>query len=58
MCMSDIYICRSKATPAKTHLAGRSFVFRLNVQMYVGPKKKGFKISCKDDFQYKKSACL
>ena len=27
------YICRSRATPAKTHLEGLSLDLRLNVQM-------------------------
>ena len=32
-----IYICKSKATPAKTHLEGLSLDLKLKVQMYVSP---------------------
>ena len=35
----EYYICRSIATPARTHLDGFAFVFKLNVHMYVGPNK-------------------
>ena len=34
------HICSNIATPAKTHLDGFALVFKLNVQMYVGPVKK------------------
>ena len=33
-------IWSKRATPAKTHFEGRSFVLRLKVQMYVGPEGK------------------
>lgn len=33
-----IYICKSKATPAKVHFAGLSFDFKLKVHTYVGPR--------------------
>ena len=32
------YICRSRDTPARTHLEGLALVLRLKVQIYVGPK--------------------
>ena len=45
------YICRSRETPARTHLEGLALVLRLKVQIYVGPKIRyktifsiGFKI--------------
>ena len=36
--VTQSYICKSRATPASTHLDGLSRVFKLNVHMYVGPK--------------------
>ena len=35
-----VQICKSIATPAKTHFDDFALVFKLNVQMYVGPIMK------------------
>ena len=35
-----VYIWSKSATPAKTHFDDFSLVFKLKVQIYVGPEKK------------------